>query len=280
MSNFYKTIKNFIDGDKSKPEVEAEIIPSEDDSVVLTPFEEKLNILYMGCYNVNPVKPVITTELGNVHNQSACINAGQEAKYKFVALQNGNECLATNNGDFTGMHSILRKNCNMVCDEASAGYCGGVLKNQIYATSIVHAVGNEHSESLINSVVPLPVPTSKASSKPSSGTPKSAPPSEIKTETTSKNVVSVKPTSENVIPVEVISENVIPSEVIADKEPFRHLENFASHNREMKSIGNNISQIDMVCQEPINKYNLFLSLLIVLLLAHILIGFIYKKKIY
>jgi hypothetical protein len=260
MSNFYKKLKNFIDGDKPKPEVEVEveIIPDEDNSVVLTPFEEKLNVLYMGCYSVNPVNPIITTELGNVHNQSACINAGQEAKYKYVALQNGNECLATNNSDFTGMQSVLRKNCNMVCDEASAGYCGGVLKNQIYATSIVNAVGNEHSESLINSVVPTPSASSKASSMSTSGTPKSAPSTEIKTET--KN------------------ENTVPTEVVSEKESFRHLENFASHNREMKSIGNNISQIDMVCQEPINKYNLFLSLLIVLLLAHILIGYIYKKK--
>jgi hypothetical protein len=261
MSNLYKKFKNLIDGDKPKPEVETEIIPSEDESVVLTPFEKKLNVLYMGCYNVNPVNPIITTELGNVHNQSACINAGQEAKYKYVALQNGNECLATNNADFSAMSPVLRKNCNMVCDEASAGYCGGVLKNQIYATSIVHAVGNEHSESLINSVVPSPIPTSKELSKASAVTPapKSAPPStETKTET--------------------MSENIVPAEVVSEKESFRHLENFASHNREMKSISNNISQIDMVCQEPINKYNLFLSLLIVLLLAHILVGFIYKKN--
>ena len=46
----------------------------------------------------------------------------------------------------------------------------------------------------------------------------------------------------------------------------------------MNSIGNNISQTDMICQQPINKYNLFLSLLIVLLLVHIFIGIIYKKN--
>lgn len=225
MTSFYKKIKNFLDGN-TKTEVEQEIISAEDNLVKLTPYEEKLNVLYMGCYNVNPTNPTITTEIGNVHNQTECIKAGQEAEYKYVALQNGNECLATNNPNFSGMESVLRKNCNMVCDEATAGFCGGVLKNQIYATSIVNAVGNEYLKSLV------------------SGTSTSA---------------SVTPST--------------PA-----KEPFRHLENFASHNKEMKTIGRNLSQKDMICQEPINKYNLFLSFAIILLLAHILFSHIYSKK--
>ena len=253
MSNFYQKIKNMIDGTKPKPEIEAEIINNLNNSVTLTPYEEKLNVVYMGCYNVNPVNPIITTELGNVHNQGTCITMGQEGKYKYVALQNGNECLATNNTNFTSMESVSRSKCNMVCDESSAGFCGGVFKNQIYATSVVHAVGNEHSESLINSIVPLSLNSTLTPIQNSNSE------SESKSES--------KPESKSV------SKPVSTSE----KETFKHLENFVSHNREMNSIGNNISQTDMVCEKPINKYNLFLSLLIVLLLTHILIGFIYKK---
>jgi len=210
MSNLYNTIKNYLDGKKVKTEVETEIIKNEDNVVNLKPFEEKLNYLYMGCYNDNPVQPTIPTELGNVRNQLDCINAGQKANYKYVALQSGNECLASNNLNFKNMDALPRKNCNIVCDETSAGFCGGVLKNQIYATSLVSAVGNEQN------------PTNT-------------------------------------------------------KESFKHLENFASHDKEMKLINKNISQLDMICQEPINKYNLFLSLLIVLLLLHVLTEYIYKK---
>lgn len=206
MSNLYKSVKNYLDGKKEKAETEAEakIIKSED-TITLKPFEEKLNYLYMGCYNDNPIQPIMTTQLGNVHNQLECINSGQTAEYKYVALQSGNECLASNKLDFKNMDLVPRNNCNMVCDETTAGFCGGVFKNQIYATSLIDAAGNQ------------------------------------------------------------------------TKESFKHLENFSSHDKEMKLINKNISQIDMICQEPINKYNLFLSLLIILLLSHILIEYIYKK---
>jgi hypothetical protein len=267
MSSFYKSLKNLIDGTKPKSEVEVDIIKDENIHVTLTPYEENLNILYMGCYNVDPVKPIITTELANVHNQGTCITAGQKAEYKYVALQDGNTCLATNNPDFSGMESVSRSKCNMVCDESSAGFCGGVFKNQIYATSIVHAIGNEHSEALVNSTV-APIPLKKVTKK-----------SDAKPEGESGS----KPKGESGSKTEGESGSKTEAETVSEfkKETFRHLENFASHNREMNSIGNNISQTDMVCQDPINKYNLFLSLLIIILLGHILFGMIYKKnKIY
>jgi hypothetical protein len=229
MSNLYKSLKKFLDGTKEKPEIETSIIKPED-TVSLKPFEEKLNYLYMGCYNDNPTQPTMTTQLGNVHNQLECINAGQKGEYKYVALQTGNECLASNKLDFKNMDAVPRKNCNLVCDEATAGFCGGIFKNQVYATSLVSA-----SE------------TPNTLSPPSEQNPNPNP-----------NPTNPNPTN--------------PS-----KESFKHLENFATHDKEMKLINKNISQIDMVCQEPINKYNLFLSLLIVLLLSYILIEYIYKK---
>jgi hypothetical protein len=217
MSNLYKSLKDFLDGKKPKVEVEAEIIKSEE-NVNLTPFEESLNYLYMGCYNDSPTQPTIPTELGNVQNQLECIKAGQKSEFKYVALQSGNECLASNNLNFKNMEETHRKNCNIVCDESSAGFCGGVLKNQIYATSLLAAKANENTANTANKA----------------------------------NTANTK-------------------------ESFRQLENFVSHNKEMNLINKNISQIDMMCEEPINKYNLFLSLLIVLLLLHILMEYIYKK---
>ena len=78
----------------------------------------------------------------------------------------------------------------------------------------------------------------------------------------------------NINNIDCITDAIIKS----NNNTVKYLENFASHNREMNLIANNIYQTDMTCQEPINKYNLFLSLLIILLLAHILVGLVYKNK--
>jgi hypothetical protein len=222
MANLLQTIKNFIDGKKPTLEVEQEIIKPENEQVKLTPFEEKLNVVYMGCYNVNPVNPIITQELGTVHNQADCINMGKTAGYQYVALQDGNTCFGTNNINNIQSSEVSRRNCNMVCDESSAGYCGGVLKNQVYATSIIGTINNENPQQILNE---------------------------------KSNLLSEQP----------------------NKESFKNLENFALYNKEMKMFDSKISQIDMLCQEPINKYNLLMSLLIILLLAYIMIEIIYKK---
>lgn len=251
--NLLKSIKNLIDGPpKQKIEVEAEIIKPEAEAVSLTPFEEKLNFLYMGCYNVNPVNPVITQELGNVHNQKDCINLGKSEGYQYVALQGGNECLGANNLDLKDLTSLPRSSCNMVCDESSAGYCGGVLKNQIYATSLPGAVGNEYHQNILNNAVST-TPSQLNSTKPVT-------PSETSSKTSSEIANNKTPSSEN-----------------NNKETFRHLEHFVNSNREIKNIEKNIGQIDMLCQEPINKYNLLLTLLIILFLGYLLIEIIYKK---
>lgn len=251
--NLLKSIKNLIDGvPKQKTEVEAEIIKPEAETVSLTPFEEKLNFLYMGCYNVNPVKPVITQELGNVHNQRDCINLGKSEGYQYVALQGGNECLAANNLDLKDLTSLPRSNCNMVCDESSAGFCGGVLKNQIYATSLPGAVGNEYHQNMLNSAV--------STTPPDSNSVKPVTTSETGSKTSSENTNNKTPSSEN------------------NKETFRHLEHFVNTNREIKNIEKNIGQIDMLCQNPIDKYNLLLILLIILFLGYLLIEIIYKQK--
>jgi len=252
--NLLKSIKNFVDGaPKQKTEVEAEIIKPESETVSLTPFEEKLNFLYMGCYNVNPVKPVITQELGNVHNQRDCINLGKSEGYQYIALQGGNECLGANNLDLKDLTSLPRSNCNMVCDESSAGFCGGVLKNQIYATSLTGAVGNEYHQNMLNTTVST-TPAQSNSIKPVTST-------ETSSKISSENPNNKTPSSEN-----------------NNKETFKHLEHFVNTNREIKNIEKNIEQIDMLCQKPFNKYNLLLILLIILFLGYLLIEIIYKKN--
>lgn len=230
MPNLLQLAKNYLDGVKPKPEVKVEIIKPEGQEVALKPFEEKLNFLYMGCYNVNPVNPVITQELGLVQNQRDCINLGKSKGYKYVALQEGNLCLGANNIDLKTLDAEPRTSCNMVCDESSAGYCGGVLKNQIYST-----------------VIPTEF-QQKSTNNPTT------------TETMPKN------------------EKVNDSTPNPLKESFRHLENFASYKKDMNLINNNISETDMLCSEPINKYTLVLSVLIAAIMGYVMVDIIYKKN--
>jgi hypothetical protein len=254
MPNLLQSMKNFFDGTSPKPEVTKEIIQPENTQVSLMPFEDKLNVFYMGCYNVNPLNQVITQELGTVHNQKECINLGKNKGYQYVALQDGNLCLGTNNIDSLQSSAVSRNNCNMVCDESSAGFCGGIFKNQVYATSLAGAVTNEYHQQLVGNM-------STSIFSPSDSSNSQNPPEPSKPSNPSEHSKTPNPQTEN------------PS----NKESFKHLENFASHNKEMNIIDKNISQIDMVCQQPINKYNILLSLLIVVLLTYIIIEMIHKK---
>lgn len=280
MPNLLQKIKNYFDGTPPKPEVETEIIQSENPQVSLTPFEEKLNVLYMGCYNVNPLKPGITQELGTVHNQRDCINLGKTKGYQYVALQDGNQCFGTNDILSLQPNAVSRTNCNMVCDESSAGFCGGVFKNQVYSTSLTGAVANEYYQNLVGNV-------STAASNP----PNSATSGTSSTNSTTSETYSINPSNSSTSGIPSNNQSIIDSgnqtsnntgnqsSNLSNKESFKHLENFALHNKEMNMIDKNISQIDMLCQEPINKYNLLLSLLIVILLTYIIIEIIYKKTI-
>jgi hypothetical protein len=197
----YQKIKNYLDGNTTTPEIEQlptstkilkqpQITQAQTETpIVLTPLEQKLEVLYKGCYTDNSKAPTISQELGTVKNQQECINLGKTNNVPFVALQNGNQCYAVYN--LNVLNKVSRDNCNIVCDENNAGYCGGVLTNQIYATSLTGNVNNE-------------------------------------------------------------------------------LENFVSYDNEIKKINSHISKNDMLCQEPINKYNLLLLLLIIFLMSYMI----------
>lgn len=197
---------------KVETKTQAESTSIETPQVNLTTYEEKLNNLYVGCFTADPNNPIVATQLGTVDNQAQCITMGATAGYDYAILQNGNICLGANNLNFKTMQSVPRTSCNSVCDETSAGFCGGAASNQIYATSL--GVAQE----------------------------------------------SARETFDNI-----------------DKSALTELENFASETRELQSIRQNLSQRDMLCEEPVNKYNLFLFVMIIVLLTYTIIEYIYKK---
>jgi len=55
------------------------------------------------------------------------------------------------------------------------------------------------------------------------------------------------------------------------QDNYEILDNFSSYNKEMHSINKNINKADINCQKPINKYNLFLILIISILIGYILL---------
>jgi hypothetical protein len=219
--NLLQLLKRIFDGDidtgvEMEAETEAEAvseptIPVEPAQVQLTPYEKKLNNLYIGCFTADPNNPIIATQLGTVDNQAQCISMGATAGYDYAILQGGNVCLGANNLNFSTMQPVSRSSCNSVCDESSAGFCGGASSNQIYATSLGIA---------------------------------------------QENASSVEP---------------------FNKLALKELENFASETKELKSIRQNLSQNDMLCEKPVNKYNLFLSVMIIVLLTYTIIEYVYKK---
>jgi hypothetical protein len=44
------------------------------------PFQTKLESLYIGCLNDDPLNPIMDKNLGNVNNQLECINLGLKNK--------------------------------------------------------------------------------------------------------------------------------------------------------------------------------------------------------
>jgi hypothetical protein len=209
--NLLQSLKKYLDGDYGQ-KTETEIIQPElniGNDIGSNISKPPTNRLYIGCYDVDPTKPQVMQEIGTVQNQLDCIKSAVEQGYKYMALQNGNQCFATNEFDFKNTKNVPQSNCNMVCDETDAGYCGGVLQKQLYASSSV--IANEAKRQ-------------------------------------------------------------------QNKESFKHLENFINTNKEMKNISKNIKQNDMMCEEPINKYNLLLILLIFILLGYLLFELVYKNN--
>lgn len=222
--NLLKILKNMFDDVPVEGEVEQEVVPenpsistetTQSTQPKLTPFESSLNNLYIGCFTADPVNPIVADELDSVDNQEQCITMGQTGGYDYAILQNGNICLGANKLNFKSMQSVPRTNCNSVCDESSAGFCGGSSSNQIYATSL--AVAQEVQGS------------------------------------TSENFSNI------------------------NKYSTDYLEKFASETRELQSIGQKLSQSDMINEAPVNKYNLFLSVMIMIFLTYIIIECMNKK---
>lgn len=94
------------------------------------PFQTRLDPLYVGCLNDDPLNPIMDKKLGIVNNQLECINLGLANKLKYVGIVEGEKCMGTNK--IKEESFVTKYNCDYPCNKANTGYCGGFYYNQVY----------------------------------------------------------------------------------------------------------------------------------------------------
>lgn len=142
-------IKNNEEPEKEKiPEVE-QVIPKQEVRQELSPFEKQIESLYIGCFSDDPTNPSMEKDLGDISNSLECIELGKKNNYKYVGIQQGNKCYASNK--IPVAPEVNRFNhCNIGCDDINTGNCGGFFYNQVYKTDINDNALNVLSENIKN----------------------------------------------------------------------------------------------------------------------------------
>ena len=118
-----------------KPEVQAKI------NLAAGIFNDKFASQFIGCYSDDPLNLSMQNFLGNVSDIEECITLGKNNEYKFVGIQQGNKCYASNNIPDSTNESMDK--CNILCNDINSGYCGGYYYNQVYSTNIPEINKNE-----------------------------------------------------------------------------------------------------------------------------------------
>lgn len=201
-----------------KPEIKQEInMIVQELKPEFTPFEKQIQSLYIGCYSDDPSNPSMEKDLGDVSNSLECIELGKKNNYKYVGLQQGNRCFASNNIPSTS--EVDRKeNCNVGCDDINTGNCGGFFYNQVYKTALPDVALNFSGEKI--------------------------------------NIEEEKNKNQ--------AENM--------------LEKFATLDTEVEKINFGLSHATLDCIKPVNSFDIFFWLVILIILLYLLFEYIYKKS--
>lgn len=132
---------NPITNTETRPEIVLnEIIPNKKQN----PIEKQIESLYKGCYSDDPSNLTMGNYLGEVSNCLECIKLGKKQNYKYVGIQQGNKCYASNNLPISPQVD-RQENCNIACDDINSGNCGGFFYNQVYSTDINLDIINQES---------------------------------------------------------------------------------------------------------------------------------------
>lgn len=129
-----------------KQEIErVKVIPEQE----LSPYEKQIESLYVGCFSDDPTNPSMEKDLGDVSNILECIELGKKNNYKYVGIQQGNKCYASNKIPIAPEVNRAEY-CNVGCDDINTGNCGGFFYNQVYKTNINDKALNILNEHITN----------------------------------------------------------------------------------------------------------------------------------
>ena len=142
-TNVFNTASKIIpaniinDKTEQKSEIKHEIKPIVEEVIKqeLSQFEKQIQSLYIGCFSDDPSNLSMEKDLGDVSNSLECIKLGKKNNYKYVGIQQGNRCFASNK---IPIAPEVNRNeyCNIGCDDINTGSCGGFFYNQVYKTDI------------------------------------------------------------------------------------------------------------------------------------------------
>jgi archaellum component FlaC len=140
--NLYNiTTQNILPEQNLLPEVIPEVAQEKSKKKELSEIERLLKKAYEGCFPDDPTDLTMKTYLGEVRNPIEGIKLGKENGYKYIGIQQGGKCYASNTLP-TGISD--NANCNYKFNnfknyEGSDWYystCGGYYYNKVFNTNI------------------------------------------------------------------------------------------------------------------------------------------------
>ena len=215
----------------------------------MNPLEKQIYSQYIGCFLDDPFNPSMENYLGEVSNSLECINLGKKNNFKYVGIQQGDKCFASD--ILPNTEEVDKKtNCNVGCDDINTGNCGGFFYNQVYKTDNVINLNNLQIENNKKNKI------------------------NNKLKTNNENETNI----ENNINSNNLNNQNINTEINNENNVNNILENFITSDIEMEKINYGLSHVNCNCWYPVNSYVLFLWILILLILLYLLFEYIYKKS--
>ena len=200
---------------------------------------------YIGCFNDGNGRSLFGYRFPEkVKSVAECIELGKKSNYDYISLKNGNECWA-GNSNYDAYGEVEKKFCNIPCEKANSGMCGGSIFNEVYKTDYKNLTSNTYDNKILNKM--NPVITSINERENSSNANKNEYTSNIK--------------------------DSLNADMI---EEFNNITE--EDYKELKLINKNLYYKDFTYVEPININYLFIYIIVIIILVFILVKYFEIKN--
>ena len=138
--NLYNNVQ-IISQEKPIIPEQVKVVSETENKKELSPIENMLKKLYIGCFSDDPTNPSLEDYLGNVSSPIEAIKLAKDKGYKYVGIQQGGKCFASNKipSDVSDDNICSYKYFNLKnCEGADWYYstCGGYYYNKVFSTDI------------------------------------------------------------------------------------------------------------------------------------------------